>query len=145
MSMKITIGLGKVACTSQGEQISATCGMEIELDAAAGEVNRDEIQRRMARGYATCWQAIVEELQKRLATVPTSEPTSQIVGGSNGSASNRPNRNRLATPAQVKAIHGIARRKKLNVPSLLRERYSIGRPEELSVREASELIDNLKG
>jgi hypothetical protein len=143
MPLKITIGLGKVARTSRGEEISATCGMEIELDPSAGEVNRDEIQRRMTRGYATCWQAIVEELEKR----STSEANSST--SNNGNASphrdRRTNHSRLATDAQVKAIHGIAKRKRLNLAPLLYERFAVSSPQDLTVRQASDFIENLKG
>ncbi len=143
MPLKITVSLGKVARTVSGEQISATCGMEIELDATAGEVHRDEIQQRMARGYATCWQAIVEELNRRSPCSSTPSLPDQSSGqSSNGE---RARRDRLATPAQVKAIYAIAKRQKLDISTMLRERFSVAKPHELSVREASALIDTLKG
>lgn len=143
MPLKITIGLGKVAHTSRGEQISATCGMEIELDPSNGEVNRDEIQRRMARGYATCWQAIIEELERRSASGSQSRLPDHSSHHSSNSEHSR--RDRLATAAQVKAIYAIAKRQKLDIPTMLRERFSVTKPQELSIREASELIDTIKG
>jgi hypothetical protein len=44
----------------------------------------------------------------------------------------------------VKAIRGIAKRSGVNLGSLLRERFHVERPEDLSLPAASSLIDELK-
>ena len=47
----------------------------------------------------------------------------------------------------MKAIHAIARDRGVNEDDLaapIRDSYGVGRPEELSVSEASDLIDALK-
>ncbi len=51
---------------------------------------------------------------------------------------------RPATPAQVQAIRAIARDHGADLPGLLQDEYSVGRPEELSSTQASKLIDTLK-
>jgi hypothetical protein len=51
---------------------------------------------------------------------------------------------RPATPAQVNAIYGLAKRRKLNLADLLRSRFTVRRPEDLSLPAASALIDELK-
>jgi len=51
---------------------------------------------------------------------------------------------RPATPAQVKVICAVARERGVSLAELLRERYGVGRPKDLSVRQASEVIDHLK-
>src|SRR5208283_5269896 len=58
--------------------------------------------------------------------------------------SDRPRGPRPATANQVKAIHAITRRQNTDLVGLLRHEYEIERPEELSIRQASELIDRLK-
>jgi hypothetical protein len=51
---------------------------------------------------------------------------------------------RPATQSQVRALHAICKNQRLNLNQLLRERYNVGRPEDLSIKEASQLIDSLK-
>ena len=53
-------------------------------------------------------------------------------------------RPRPATPAQVKAILGIARRKGVDLEALLHDRCQVQRPDDLAVRQASSLIDELR-
>jgi hypothetical protein len=49
-----------------------------------------------------------------------------------------------ATASQVKAICSIARRHEADLDFLLRENYGVARPEELTVPQASRIIDLLK-
>ena len=44
----------------------------------------------------------------------------------------------------MKAIHAIARSRKINVAQFVRERFNVGRPDELSLKDASAAIDQLK-
>jgi hypothetical protein len=52
---------------------------------------------------------------------------------------------RPATQSQVRAIHAISDRQKTDLMGLLRGRYHIERTEDLSLKDASDLIDYLKG
>ncbi len=51
---------------------------------------------------------------------------------------------RPATASQVKAIRAICARRRIDLVSLLRERYGLGTADELGIRQASVLIDELK-
>ncbi|QEG41325.1 hypothetical protein [Roseimaritima ulvae] len=51
---------------------------------------------------------------------------------------------RLATEKQVKAIHAIARRQGVELDGVLHDRFSVSRVSELSISEASTMIDELK-
>ena len=66
---------------------------------------------------------------------------------SNGHADRPPaGRSRLRKPAtekQVRAIRSIANRQHADLDGLLRE-FGVDRPEDLSLKQASELIDTLK-
>jgi hypothetical protein len=46
--------------------------------------------------------------------------------------------------SQVRAIRAIANRAGVNLSELLRERFNVGRPDDLSIGDASTLIDDLK-
>jgi hypothetical protein len=61
-----------------------------------------------------------------------------IVGGQAGGV-------RPATPAQLKVIGAVARERGVNLAELLREQYGVGQPRDLTVRQASAVIDHLKG
>ncbi len=65
--------------------------------------------------------------------------------GANGSQNGRqPNGSRrAATSSQLRALHAIANRKDFNLTDLLKERFGIYRAEDLGIKEASGLIDEL--
>ena len=63
--------------------------------------------------------------------IPTSQFTNQ--------PSHRP-----ATASQVKAIRAIAARRKIDLVGLLREKFGLTTADELGIRQASNLIDELK-
>jgi len=52
---------------------------------------------------------------------------------------------RPATASQVRAIRAICARRKIDLLSLLRERFGFSTADELGIRQASNLIDELKG
>jgi hypothetical protein len=51
---------------------------------------------------------------------------------------------RPATASQVKAIRAIAARRKIDLVGMLRERFGLTTADELGIRQASSLIDELK-
>jgi hypothetical protein len=51
---------------------------------------------------------------------------------------------RLATASQVRAIRAIASRRRIDLVALLRERFGLQTADELGIRQASDLIDELK-
>jgi hypothetical protein len=52
---------------------------------------------------------------------------------------------RPATASQVKAIRAICARQKIDLVGLLRDRFGLTTADELGIRQASNLIDELKG
>ena len=52
---------------------------------------------------------------------------------------------RPATLSQVRAIRAIAARRKIDLVAVLQERFGMQTPNELGIRQASVLIDELKG
>ena len=59
-------------------------------------------------------------------------------------AGQRGNPPRPATTSQVKALFAITKSQRVNLSQLLRERFRVGKPEDLTIKEASQLIDQLK-
>jgi hypothetical protein len=62
----------------------------------------------------------------------------------NGRSGGQRGGSRPATQSQAKAIFAIAKSQGLELASLLQERFQVSRPEDLSLKEASQLIDDLK-
>jgi hypothetical protein len=60
-----------------------------------------------------------------------------------GNGWGRPGR-RGASTSQVRAIHAIANRQQIDLTQQLQSRFGVDRPDDLSVSQASELIDALK-
>ena len=110
--------------------------------------------------YVAATQAVHDELARLQApvAVPLDPPASPVRHGSNGHASNgqaddnghadrqpagRSRQRKPATENQVRAIRSIASRQHADLGGLLRD-LGVERPEDLSLRQASELIDTLK-
>ena len=76
---------------------------------------------------------------------PRGNPSRDSDRGANGSQNGRSTNGsrRAATSAQVRALHSIATRQNFNLTELLREKFHVYKAEELSLREASGLIDEL--
>ena len=51
---------------------------------------------------------------------------------------------RPATASQVRALRAIAARRKIDLVAVLRERFGLSTADELGIRQASNLIDELK-
>ena len=64
----------------------------------------------------------------------------RIMTTSNSLPSPRP-----ATASQVRALRAIAARRKIDLVGMLRERFGLTTADELGIRQASNLIDELKG
>jgi hypothetical protein len=122
------------------------------------------------RAYQSCEQAVEDQIARLThnngsdANQPRPTPqevvevrTSPAISGArittNGADSGMTNRAvlrdppspRPATASQVKAIRAIAARRKIDLVGLLRERFGLTTADELGIRQASNLIDELKG
>jgi hypothetical protein len=100
-------------------------------------------------------------LQAAGTQAPTKPPARDAVNGSgawnghargNGeavlagrTATEAPGSGKPATANQVKAICSIARQKGTDLVAILRSEFDVERPEDLTLRQASGLIDWLKG
>ncbi len=144
MPIKMNIGLSRKVGEANFGSRGASINLEVELD--SGTISDQQLfQERVRALYAQARQSINAELDlpgeadSGSANKPPMKAPSLAHNG-NGSQS----RQGSATQSQVRAIFAIARRNQLDPKNLLLERFGLERPEDLSIRDASSLIDDLK-
>ena len=136
---------------------SASCHIEAELDSALlGDAAGFQIV--VQRAYRSCEQAVEDQISRltREAQSDTGQPqkvievrTSPAIQGATVNRlsapqfSNQPSP-RPATASQVRAIRAICSGRKIDLVSLLRDRFGLQTADELGIRQASNLIDELK-
>ena len=153
MALKLNIGVSKKVGLPDYGSAGATCNLELEVDQSLLESDLDGFHRRVRSAYVAAQQAVQDELGRLQATMsPSGRPSSN--GHRNGDSghagdgarttANGSRPRRLATPSQVRAITAIARRQNTDLAGLLRDEFDVDRVEDLSLHQASALIDPLK-
>jgi len=150
MPVKLNIGLSRKVGEANYGSRGASVNLEVELDSGIVS-DQQRFQERVRALYAQARQSINAELDLPGETPATEPPVSQRNGhaparNGNGSGSGSQSRQEggSATQSQVRAIFAIARRNRLDPKNLVLERFGLERPEDLSIRDASSLIDDLK-
>ena len=164
MPIKLNIGLSrKVGETNYGSR-GASINLEVELDNGVLN-NPGQLRDRVHDLYVLARQSVDEELQ-RPADAGPSEPShvngnghARITGhangnghanghASNGNGHSNGQHNRVeaagATQSQIRAIFAITKRQGLDPHKVINDRYRVHKMEELTIREASAIIDELK-
>jgi hypothetical protein len=143
--LKLNVGLTKKVGEPNFGSRGASINLEQELDSAL-IADPGKLKERIRQLFAVVRTSLTEELNGNGHTAqPAVEPKPASSQNGNGTSQNAPrNGARSATQAQVKAIHAIARSRQINVAEFLHERFQVSRPEELSIKTASQAIDELK-
>ena len=155
--LKLHAGVSKKVGLPGFSSASASCTIEAELDSSLLQ-DHEGFQIVVQRAYQSCEKAVQDQITRltcddhsdasqppeivEVRTAPTITgasvnriPTNQF--------STQPNP-RPATASQVKAIRAIAARRKIDLVGLLRDRFGLTTADELGIRQASALIDDLK-
>jgi hypothetical protein len=160
VSLKLNVGVMRKVGQPDYGSVGASCNLELEIETGLLERDLDGFHARVRSVYAAVHQAVHDELARLQAPVVVSHdpPASPIRNESNGHASNghagnnghtdrqptgRSRQRKPATENQVRAIRAIASRQHADLDGLLSD-LGVQRPEDLSLKQASELIDMLK-
>jgi hypothetical protein len=164
MPLKLNVGVSRKVGLPDYGSVGASCNIEMELDAGLLERDLDGFHDRIRGIYVAAHQAVHDELSRlqspgynaAVATTPAPVPVHSTASARNGFTRDRGNVQsphpqtdrsrapRAATQSQVKAIIAIARRQNTDLQGLLRQEYEVQGPDHLTIRQASELIDQLK-
>jgi hypothetical protein len=160
MPLKLNVGVSRKVGMPDYGSVGASCNIEVELDSGLLENDLDGFHARIRGAYVAAHQAVHDELERLQAaydtsaqrpspdqawTSPKNGPVRENGSGSPARAQGeRPRVRKPATPSQVKAILAIARRQNADLERLLQEEYKVERPEDLTILQASDLIDLLK-
>ena len=160
MPLKLNVGVSRKIGLPQFSSVGASCNLELELDATLMERDLDGFHSQIRSAYETAHQAVHDELARLQMTgdsiaggstreLATADPQNGRhraldTGQSMRVQSEWPRVRRPATRSQVKAILAIARGQDADLSRLLHEKFSVERPEDLTIRQASTLISLLK-
>jgi hypothetical protein len=167
MPLRLNVGVSKKLGLPAYSSIGASCHLELELES---NLLRDPASFRdqVEGAFVAARQAVDDELARLRAQAGAGEVrepgegngrrdgihagngshASNGLPAGNGSPAPRPvshhgRASKPATPSQVRAIVSIARRQRADLDGLLCD-HGVARPEELSLADASKLIDQLK-
>jgi hypothetical protein len=161
--LKLHAGVSKKVGLPSFSSASASCTIEAELDSSLLQ-DHEGFQVVVRRAYQSCEQAVQDQIARltngdpevtrpqEVLEVHTSPTISGATITTNSAETRLTNRavfrdapsRRPATASQVKAIRAIAARRKIDLVGLLRERFGLTTADELGIRQASALIDELK-
>lgn len=147
--LKLNVGFNRKTGEANYGSRGAAVNLELELESSLiGDPDR--LKERIRSLFGLAKESVDAELvgQSAVSTDGDGSPTNgHKVGGNGANATNgrrSRDRTRPATASQVRALGAIAERHKFDLVSILTERFGAREASELSITEASSLIDELK-
>jgi len=156
MPLRLNVGVSRKLGLPAYSSIGASCHLEVELETGL-LCDLAGFHEQVRDAFIAAQQAVNDELARlqAQAVVPSGSTPAVLdheqrpgVHAGNGRTTPRVEIQRSrpgkpATPSQIRAILSIARRQHADLDGLLCD-HGVTRPEELSIADASKLIDQLK-
>ena len=140
---KLNVGLSKKIGLPDYGSKGATCSVEIELDhAELADPNR--FHANVQELFRSCRRAVEQELSRDHEPVTPSNGNGRQYQPAPARNGSRRANGRPATHAQLRAIHAIVDRQRIDLTGELRRQFGVDRPEDLGIGEASQFIDTIK-
>ncbi|MCA8994712.1 MAG: hypothetical protein KDA88_22230 [Planctomycetaceae bacterium] len=149
MPVQINIGLNKKVGEANYGSRGASVNLEVELDSGIIE-DPDRLRSQIHKLFGLARDSLNAELHAddnhHAGNGHHSNGNGRTNGHgyANGSTGNRSSNGRGATQSQVRAINAIAKRNRIDLIPILRQ-YGVQAATDLSISDASNLIDELKG
>ena len=140
--LKLNVGLSRKVGEANYGSRGASVHLELEVESTLA-ADAKTLQERIRSLFRLARSSVDEELAGHASASSPADNGQANGHAGNGNGATRPTA-RPATASQVRAIHAIAGRLGLDLTGELRSRYGVGYPEQLSITQASELIDALK-
>jgi len=136
MPLKLNCGFSRKVGEPDFGSRGASVNLELELESSlVNDPNR--LQERIRQLFQLAKGSVDHELHGNGQASSNGQR-------SNGNGQRRQSNGRPATQSQVRAIRAIAGRQRVDLDGLLRERFGTDQPGDLSISDASQLIDELK-
>ena len=128
MPLTLNVGLSRKIGEANYGSRGASVHLEVELEHTLVR-QPDELKQKIRYLFGLAKDAVEEEL---------ADDEQPSTGGqtTNGNGHQRSN-GRPATASQVRAIHAIADRGRIDLPTRLRDTFGVAKPDELSRRPAN--------
>ena len=159
MPINVTCGLSKKIGMPDFGSLGASCEIAFEVERSQLETNLDQFRSVVRSVFLQCKEAVEEQLSiqtqmrrpESAATVEVPQGLVKVIDPQpmtpTSPSASLPAPARQAgsiTVSQLRAIRAIARRVQTNALELIRDRFGKSSLEELDIRQASDVIDELK-
>ena len=146
MPLKLNCGLTRKIGEANYGSRGASINVELELDSAL-VTEPTKLQDRIRQLFTVVRASLTEELNGNGHASPRENGNGHAQppenGNGNGNCSARNSGSPQATQKQVNAIHAIAHTRRIDVRQFLNDRFKVGRPDDLTLKEASQARDDL--
>ena len=148
MPLKLSVGLSRKVGQPNFGSVGAWCQIESELDPIMLEFDVDSLRQRIRDTYEICSDSVNGELLRQArrseANQSPAVASDDVPVNRHAAGNGQQRRRRPATPAQLRAIRSIAAEINQDLDLILSKSFPAERIENLSVTEASQLIDYLR-
>jgi hypothetical protein len=121
----------------------ASVNIELEVDGSLVS-EPDKLKERIRQLYALVRASLEEELNGGNGHGGSSNHNGQPAGQPSAGHGQHSTCPRPATPSQVKALFAITKSQGITLSQLVQERFQVRRADDLNIKQASQLIEELK-